>query len=99
MMERGSGSTRRKVAPVPLCPPQIPHYFYPGKNRRHYGKLETSRLSCGKAKVVVGSRIQLPLGYFALQAIIWVNFFCSYLKYYRYELSCSREINISLFIL
>jgi hypothetical protein len=24
---RGNWSTRRKPAPVPLCPPQIPHYF------------------------------------------------------------------------
>jgi hypothetical protein len=25
MIERGNRSTRRKLVPVPLCPPQIPH--------------------------------------------------------------------------
>jgi hypothetical protein len=28
-IDRGNRSTRRKPAPAPLCPPQIPHdYFY-----------------------------------------------------------------------
>jgi hypothetical protein len=27
MSDRGNRSNRRKQAPVPLCPPQIPHYL------------------------------------------------------------------------
>jgi hypothetical protein len=26
-IDRGNRSTRRKPAPAPLCPPQIPHYW------------------------------------------------------------------------
>jgi hypothetical protein len=45
---RGNRSTRRKPAPVPLCPPQIPHDLEsdPG---RFGGKPETNRLSYGTA--------------------------------------------------
>jgi hypothetical protein len=37
---RGNRSTRRKRAPMPLCPPQTPHAARLG------GKLATNRLSC-----------------------------------------------------
>jgi hypothetical protein len=47
---RGNWSTRRKPAPAPLCPPQIPHdqtrARIPG---RRGGKTATNRLSYGAA--------------------------------------------------
>jgi hypothetical protein len=47
---RGNRSTLRKPAPVPLCPPQIPHDLPPGSNPGHCGgKPATSRLSYGTA--------------------------------------------------
>jgi hypothetical protein len=45
---RGNRSTRRKPAPVPLCPPQIPHDLGSNPGRRG-GKPATNRLSCGTA--------------------------------------------------
>jgi hypothetical protein len=45
---RGNRSTRRKPAPVPLCPPQIPHDLGSNPGRRD-GKPATNRLSCGTA--------------------------------------------------
>jgi hypothetical protein len=47
---RGNRSTRRKPAPAPLCPPQIPLDQTPGSNpRRRGGKPATNRLSYGAA--------------------------------------------------
>jgi hypothetical protein len=47
---RGNRSTRRKPAPVPLSPPQIPHDVIPGSNPcRSGGKPATNRLSYSKA--------------------------------------------------
>jgi hypothetical protein len=46
MIGRGNWSTRRKPAPVPLCPLQTPH-ANPG---RRGGKPATNRLSYGTAK-------------------------------------------------
>jgi hypothetical protein len=49
MTGRGNRSTRRKPAPVPLCPPQTPHAS-PGANPgRRGGKPATNRLSYGTA--------------------------------------------------
>jgi hypothetical protein len=48
MIGRGNRSTRRKPAPVPLCPPQTPHAVKPG---RRVGKPATNRLSYGTASV------------------------------------------------
>jgi hypothetical protein len=45
---RGNRSTRRKPAPVPLCPPQIPHDLG-SKSGRRGGKPATNRLSYGTA--------------------------------------------------
>jgi hypothetical protein len=45
---RGNRSTRRKPAPVPLCPPQIPHDLGSNPGRRG-GKPATNRLSYGTA--------------------------------------------------
>jgi hypothetical protein len=43
---RGNRSTRRKPAPVPLCPPQIPYDLTPGSNPgRRGGKLVTTGLN------------------------------------------------------
>jgi hypothetical protein len=47
---RGNRSTRRKPAPVPLCPPQIPHDKDLGSNQGSRGrKPATNRLSYGTA--------------------------------------------------
>jgi hypothetical protein len=45
---RGNRSTRRKPAPLPLCPPQIPHDLGSNPGRRD-GKPATNRLSYGTA--------------------------------------------------
>jgi hypothetical protein len=45
---RGNRSTRRKPAPVPLCPPQIPHDLGSNPGRRG-GKPATNRLNYGTA--------------------------------------------------
>jgi hypothetical protein len=49
MAGRGNGSTRRKPAPVPLCPSQIPHACPDAKPDRRGGKPTTNRLSYGTA--------------------------------------------------
>jgi hypothetical protein len=47
---RGNRSTRRKPAPAPLCPPQIPHDQTKAQTLgRRGGKPETNRLSYGMA--------------------------------------------------
>jgi hypothetical protein len=53
MIGRENQSTRRKPAPVPLCPPQTPHGCpdaYPG---RRDGKPATNLLSYGTANFLV----------------------------------------------
>jgi hypothetical protein len=43
---RGNGSTRSKPAPVPLCPPQIPHYLnYDRTRAARGGKLGINRIT------------------------------------------------------
>jgi hypothetical protein len=50
---RGNRSTRRKPAPVPLRPPQIPHDLTPGSNSgRCGGKPGCNRLSYSMANIV-----------------------------------------------
>jgi hypothetical protein len=49
MIGRGNRSTRRKPAPVPLCPPQTPHACPDANPGRRDGKPETNRLSYGTA--------------------------------------------------
>jgi hypothetical protein len=45
---RGNRSTRRKLAPAPLCPPQIPHDQTRARTPdRRGGKPATNRLSYG----------------------------------------------------
>jgi hypothetical protein len=44
---RGNGSTRRKPAPVPLCPPQAPHACPDVNPGRRSGKPATNLLSYG----------------------------------------------------
>jgi hypothetical protein len=46
---RGNRSTRRKPAPAPLCPPQIPHDHSGSNPDRRGGKPATNRLSYGAA--------------------------------------------------
>jgi hypothetical protein len=47
---RGNRSTRRKPAPVPLCPPQIPHDLTWARTPDRSGrKPATNRLSYGAA--------------------------------------------------
>jgi hypothetical protein len=50
-IDRGNRNTRRKPAPVPLCPPQIPHDLgsNPGSRDR---KPATNRLSYGTANTL-----------------------------------------------
>jgi hypothetical protein len=49
-IERRNRSARRKRAPVPLCPPQIPQDLTPGSNPGlRGGKPATNRLSYGTA--------------------------------------------------
>jgi hypothetical protein len=45
MIGRGNRSTRRKPAPVPLCPPQTPHACPDENPGRRSGKPATNRLS------------------------------------------------------
>jgi hypothetical protein len=52
MIGRGNRSTRRKPAPVPLCPAQTP-FAYPDANAgRRGGKTATNRLSYGTTEIV-----------------------------------------------
>jgi hypothetical protein len=46
---RGNRSTRSKPAPVPLCPPQIPHACQDANPGRRGGKPATNRLRYGTA--------------------------------------------------
>jgi hypothetical protein len=52
MIGRGNRSTRRKPAPVPLCPPQNPTCCPDANPGRRGGKPATNRLSCGTALVL-----------------------------------------------
>jgi hypothetical protein len=52
MICRGNLSTRRKHAPVPLCPPQTPHALPGREPGRRGGKPATNRLSYGTASNV-----------------------------------------------
>jgi hypothetical protein len=49
MFGRGHRSTRRKPAPMLLCPPQTPHACSDANPGRHGGKPATNRLSYGMA--------------------------------------------------
>jgi hypothetical protein len=53
MICRGNRSTRRKPAPVPLCPAQTPHAA------RRGGKPATNRLSYGTADIVFNKRQEI----------------------------------------
>jgi hypothetical protein len=58
---RGNRSTRRKPAPAPLCPPQIPLDQTPGSNPgRRGGKSATNRLSyCAVWRMELGEYIKI----------------------------------------
>jgi hypothetical protein len=65
MISRGNCSTRRKPAPVPICPPQIPHDLGSNPGCRG-GKPATNRLSYAKANLcikAISTRITLHLIY------------------------------------
>jgi hypothetical protein len=47
MIGRGNRSTRRKPAPVPLCPPQTPYACPDANPGRRGGKPATNRLNYG----------------------------------------------------
>jgi hypothetical protein len=51
MIGRGNRSTRRKCAPVPLCPPQTPHDCPDANPGSRGGKPATNRLSYGTAYI------------------------------------------------
>jgi hypothetical protein len=50
MIGRRNRSTRTKLAPVPLCLPQIPHAYPDANPGRRGGKPATNLLSYGTAK-------------------------------------------------
>jgi hypothetical protein len=50
MIGRGNRSSRRKPAPLPLCPPQTPHTCPAANPGLRGGKPATNRLSYGTAK-------------------------------------------------
>jgi hypothetical protein len=54
---RGNRSTRRKPAPMPLCPPQTPHACPDGNPGRRGGKPEINRLSYGKAIMYINLKL------------------------------------------
>jgi hypothetical protein len=59
---RGNRNTRRKPAPVPLCPPQIPHDLTPGSNPgRRGGRPATNGLSYGTAYLSPYTVIEMNL--------------------------------------
>jgi hypothetical protein len=60
MIDRGNRSTRRKPAPVPLCPPQTPQAYPDANPDRRGGKPATNRLSYGT--VVFHFHLPLSLG-------------------------------------
>jgi hypothetical protein len=72
MIGKGNRSTRRKPAPLPICPPQTPYACPDANLGRCGGKPATNRLSYGMAKLprlkffligIVGGGVQLgPLG-------------------------------------
>jgi hypothetical protein len=49
MIGRGNRGTRRKPAPMPICPPHTPHACLDVNSGRHGGKPATNRLSYGTA--------------------------------------------------
>jgi hypothetical protein len=64
MVRRGSRSTRRKSAPAPLCPLQIPHDQTRARiPDRRGGKPATNRLSYGAA----------PIGMYLSTLLTWLS--------------------------
>jgi hypothetical protein len=57
MIGRGNRSTRRKPAPVPLCPPQTPQACPDANPGRRGGKPATNRLSYGTAVILLIRRL------------------------------------------
>jgi hypothetical protein len=51
MTGRRNRSTRRKPAPVSLCPPQTPDACPDANSGRHCGKPGTNRLGCDPASI------------------------------------------------
>jgi hypothetical protein len=47
-IDRGNRSTQRKLAPIPLCPPQNPHDLTRARTSGRGGKPATNRLSYGR---------------------------------------------------
>jgi hypothetical protein len=54
MIGRGNRSTRRKPAPMPLCPQHIPYAARTRTQGRRGGKPATNRLSYGTATNIMG---------------------------------------------
>jgi hypothetical protein len=59
MTGRGNRSTRRKPAPMPLCPPQTPHACPHANPGRRGEKPATNRLSYGTANFRLALRISI----------------------------------------
>jgi hypothetical protein len=56
MIGRGNRSTQRKLATVPLCPPQTPHICPDANSGRRGGKLATNSLSYRTARILISFR-------------------------------------------
>jgi hypothetical protein len=69
---RGNRSTRRKPAPVPLCPPQIPHDLGSYLGRRG-GKPATNRLSYGTAFWIIIQGTKHPEDICLFKDAVWTK--------------------------
>jgi hypothetical protein len=81
MIGRGNGSTRRKPAPVPLCPPQTPHAARTRTRAAAVGsqRLTTElrhglRIQLKKTSVAVVHKRTLPTELLPLVGEVSVNF-------------------------
>jgi hypothetical protein len=72
---RGNRSTRRKLAPAPLCPPQNPHDQTRARTPcRRGGKPATNRLSYGAANIWNNNKYEQILKINLLKSINNVTF-------------------------
>jgi hypothetical protein len=61
MNAKGNRSTRRKPAPMPLCPPQTPHACPDANTGRRGGKPATNRFSYGTASPGVNGEYETKM--------------------------------------
>jgi hypothetical protein len=88
MIGRGNRSTRRKPAPVPLCPPQTPYASPDAKPSRGGGKPATNRLSYG---TYMWKYFKMGLDWYLFSTRFKIT-----LYFWTWLDSHSNEINISM---